>query len=177
MLANLILFAFYFLLLLYSVFSIRTSVSLICYCASSIVLFLVYYLYNAFDVGLTEISIGSFLAFFYFYTTYAKVGQKVYESFNGNKFQIAIASIFCVLLFCILLYTGLLLEEVSLNVEYSAQYLATYPQTHISNIITAILASFRGFDTMGETLIIAVSSLAVAGILHSTKFDSHQQKI
>jgi multicomponent Na+:H+ antiporter subunit B len=146
---------------------------------SSVVLFSVYYLYNAYDVGLTEISIGAFLSFFYFYTAYAKVGQRYTSVSYASVFQIVFAVFCACVLFSILIYTGYLLEEISSErAQYSKQYLEVYQETHISNVITAILASFRAFDTMGETLIIAFSSIGIAGILNnSTKCDNLEQKI
>ena len=36
---------------------------------------------------------------------------------------------------------------------------------HIPNSVSAILGSFRGFDTMCETIVILVAALVVLGIL------------
>lgn len=37
--------------------------------------------------------------------------------------------------------------------------------THTPNIVTAVLADYRGFDTLGETLVIFTASLACVLIL------------
>jgi multicomponent Na+:H+ antiporter subunit B len=39
------------------------------------------------------------------------------------------------------------------------------PQTHTPNIVTAVLADYRGYDTLGETAVILTAGLAVMLIL------------
>lgn len=40
-----------------------------------------------------------------------------------------------------------------------------YKQTGTVNIVTAVLADYRGFDTLGETLVVFVAGMAVALII------------
>ena len=44
-------------------------------------------------------------------------------------------------------------------------------ETNASNIIAAILADYRGFDTLGETIVLFTSVVAVGSVLRSTKHD------
>jgi multicomponent Na+:H+ antiporter subunit B len=37
--------------------------------------------------------------------------------------------------------------------------------TGVPNVVTSVLASYRGFDTMGETVVVFVAGLAVAMLL------------
>ena len=47
-----------------------------------------------------------------------------------------------------------------------AQYLAdAQKDTGVPNVVTAVLASYRGFDTLGETGVIFVAAIAVAMLL------------
>ena len=39
------------------------------------------------------------------------------------------------------------------------------PETHAPNIVTGVLADYRGFDTLFETTVILIAGLAVALIL------------
>lgn len=39
------------------------------------------------------------------------------------------------------------------------------PQTHTPNIVTAVLADYRGYDTFGETAVILTAGMAVMLIL------------
>jgi multicomponent Na+:H+ antiporter subunit B len=44
-------------------------------------------------------------------------------------------------------------------------------ETNASNIIAAILADYRGFDTLNETIVLFTSVVAVGSVLRSTKYD------
>lgn len=41
----------------------------------------------------------------------------------------------------------------------------SYPDTATPNMVTAVLADYRGYDTLGETVVILTAGLAVALIL------------
>ena len=41
------------------------------------------------------------------------------------------------------------------------------------NIIASVITDYRAFDTLGETLILFISIVAVLSILHSPKEDTH----
>jgi multicomponent Na+:H+ antiporter subunit B len=43
--------------------------------------------------------------------------------------------------------------------------LNAYKQTHTKNIVTAVLADYRAFDTLGESLVVFVAGVAVALLL------------
>jgi len=49
-------------------------------------------------------------------------------------------------------------------------------ETNASNIIAAILADYRGFDTLGETIVLFTSVVAVGSVLRSTKYDKEVKK-
>lgn len=42
-------------------------------------------------------------------------------------------------------------------------------QTHVPNIVTAILGDYRGYDTMFETVVIFSAGMAVIGVLRRPK--------
>jgi multicomponent Na+:H+ antiporter subunit B len=41
----------------------------------------------------------------------------------------------------------------------------SYPETHTPNIVTSVLADYRGYDTLGETVVILTAGIAVILIL------------
>ncbi|MEO0416719.1 MAG: hydrogen gas-evolving membrane-bound hydrogenase subunit E [Verrucomicrobiota bacterium] len=41
----------------------------------------------------------------------------------------------------------------------------TYPMTHVPNMVTAVLADYRGYDTMFETVVIFAAGIAIFAIL------------
>jgi len=47
------------------------------------------------------------------------------------------------------------------SVHVSPEYIErTYEDTHTPNIVTSVLADYRGFDTLGETTVIFTAGLA-----------------
>lgn len=40
-----------------------------------------------------------------------------------------------------------------------------YPDTHTVNIVTVVLADYRGFDTLGETIVVFAAGIACCLIL------------
>lgn len=149
--------------------------ALFSYSLLSLPLFFLYCTYHAYDVALTEVSIGVFLSFYFFYITQRYSSQQSLNNHLSPSIKVLLTTLLCSVLFGILLYICFLLEDVIVENIYSARYNAyTYTNSHISNIVTAILASYRAFDTFGETFIIAVASVGVLKITHS---DTHSQKI
>jgi len=40
-----------------------------------------------------------------------------------------------------------------------------YPEMHIPNVVTAVLASYRGFDTLGEVTVVFTAAIGVLLLL------------
>ncbi|MFS2317396.1 DUF4040 domain-containing protein [Maricaulis sp. D1M11] len=56
--------------------------------------------------------------------------------------------------------------EAPVNAHVGAEYIARTPEDiAVPNMVTAVLASYRGFDTMGETMVIFAAALAVMLLL------------
>ena len=75
MLILILALSLYSISVFFTVFSQKTVISLYFFSFLSIPLFVIYQTYNASDVALTEIIIGSFLSFFIFYTTHRKTSE------------------------------------------------------------------------------------------------------
>ncbi|HXV19568.1 MAG TPA: hydrogen gas-evolving membrane-bound hydrogenase subunit E [Desulfuromonadales bacterium] len=45
----------------------------------------------------------------------------------------------------------------------------TVPETHVPNIVTAVVADYRGYDTMFETVVIYCAGLVVISVLRRSK--------
>ena len=55
--------------------------------------------------------------------------------------------------------------------EVSQYYLENaYEQTHVENVVTAVLASYRGFDTFGEAVVVFGAGVAVLAVLKEERF-------
>ncbi len=79
-------------------------------------------------------------------------------------------TLFLVLAYNILMMPGDLgINSPSYN-EVTRQYLENAVRdTGAVNIVAAILADYRAFDTLGETIVLFISIVAVASILRPTK--------
>ncbi|MEM6933783.1 MAG: DUF4040 domain-containing protein [Pseudomonadota bacterium] len=61
---------------------------------------------------------------------------------------------------------GFGLADTPVNTHVGAEYIArNYDDTHIPNIVTSVLASYRGFDTLGETAVIFTAGIGVLLLL------------
>lgn len=54
-------------------------------------------------------------------------------------------------------------------IDYYLEY--GVEDTNATNLVAAILADYRGFDTLGETIVLFTSVVAVASVLRSAKQD------
>ena len=61
---------------------------------------------------------------------------------------------------------GFGLADTPMNTGVGLDYLnRNYGETHIPNVVTSVLASYRGFDTLGETTVIFTAGVGVMAIL------------
>lgn len=119
------------------------------------------------DVAITEAAIGAAISTIFFLAA-LKVTGTTEDKPALDKFP-AIISIFALVM--------LMLSIVSEMPEFgSAQTPAnrhvgkyytenTMPDTGVKNAVTSVLASYRGYDTMGETYVIFTAGLAVMLIM------------
>ncbi len=56
------------------------------------------------------------------------------------------------------------------STHVSPRYIqAAYTKTHTPNIVTAVLADYRGYDTLGETVVIFTAGMAVILMLRKKR--------
>ena len=61
---------------------------------------------------------------------------------------------------------GFGLAETPMNTGVGLDYLnRNYDETHIPNVVTSVLASYRGYDTLGETTVIFTAGIGVLLLL------------
>lgn len=137
--------------------------------ALSTVICCVYLLLDSPDVALTEASIGACISTVIFLVFDAKLKDKETEKPNLIRFLLgAIAGVSILVLFISL---DKLLPEFGnihspINLHANKYYLEnTVNDIGIPAFVTAILASYRGFDTFGETTVILIAGVAVCLIL------------
>lgn len=58
------------------------------------------------------------------------------------------------------------LADSPVNTHVGMEYIArAYPEMHIPNVVTAVLASYRGFDTLGEVTVVFTAAIGVLLLL------------
>ncbi len=146
---------------LIKIFSLSVLSALVC---------LLYLFLDAPDVAMTEAAIGACLS-----TVILLIfAQKIPVLKSENKISIIrhISAIFsCAIIFIVFgklsaLIPVLGLDNSPVNVGVSDYYVKNTPaEIGIPAFVAAILASYRGFDTLGETVVILVAGISVALIL------------
>jgi len=123
---------------------------------------------DAVDVAFTEAAVGAGISTILMLTTLAITGR--YElSRPGIRTRIGL---FLVLVIGVLLIYGTLgmphfgMADNPANGHVAAYYLEnTEKQIGIPNYVTAVLASYRGFDTFGELVVVFTAGVAVLALL------------
>ncbi|KAF0127079.1 MAG: multicomponent Na+:H+ antiporter subunit B [Elusimicrobia bacterium] len=170
-------FVFLFILVVCAAAAVRARdllSSVILLCAYSLVMTLTWTQLNAVDVALTEAAVGAGIVTV---LLIAALGRTVsLEEAPAPAAGGAAAALRRALPLLTVLCTGAVLVYGTLdmpgygdpsapaNTHVAARYIAgSVPETGIVNFVTAILASYRGYDTFGETTVIFAA--AVCGML------------
>lgn len=124
---------------------------------------------NAIDVAFTEAAVGAGISTVLFLAVFTKVDREDRSSPSKDRKIIATAVVFIVGYLLILGVTDMpnfgdynWITNVYLIPDYLER---TLKETGSPNIVTAILGSYRGYDTNGETTVIFIAGLCVYLIL------------
>lgn len=138
---------------------------------SSVIMTLYYLLLDAPDVALTEAAVGSCASTVILFYTIIKL--KNWPTYK-DKINWGVALI-CFILFCLLIIIGLDIPDFGSVDNITNHYVVPYyikesgQDIGIRSVVASILASYRGFDTFGETLVIALGGISVGFILSKAK--------
>lgn len=123
---------------------------------------------DAVDVAFTEACVGAGVSAALFLAALAHTGdrakkQKMTRLLGGA----AAALVFGVVLVLIVPFTPIFGDPNSpANLGVGMEYVHQTPvEIGIPNVVTAVLASYRGLDTFGETVVIFAAGMAVVAIL------------
>jgi multicomponent Na+:H+ antiporter subunit B len=140
----------------------------------SLLMACVYLVLGAVDVAITEAAVGGGISTILFLLAISLVGNKEKKT-KGNfilPFMIVSVVTFG------LLYATFDMPSVGNMYAPSQIHIAPYYiengpiETGIPNVVTSILASYRGFDTFGETVVILTAAIAVMLLLG--RFDNNK---
>ena len=128
---------------------------------------------DAVDVAFTEAAVGAgistvlFLAAMSFLPAEEKAGRKG----QSRSLQTIIAGSVCVVSGALLVFAALDLPafgdpNAPAQLHVAPRYLEeSGTLLHIPNVVTTVLASYRGFDTLGETIVVFTAGLGVLMLL------------
>lgn len=127
------------------------------------------------DVALTEAAVGAGVMTVLFLATIAKTTR-----LTGIAAELAqidwVAGAVCVGMVGMVLATVPALPPLGADAaagnptfdHIAPVYLAeAYAETHVKNVVTAILVSYRGFDTLGEATVVFAAGVAVINVLRT----------
>ena len=148
---------------LFSAIMATTVFSLICA--------LIFLLLDGIDVSLTEAAVGAGISTILFLSTLKHTNVEIKAS---RKSSIPLVVLFLLSLL-LLLYAISDLPDfgksiVTTNSEVTRHYInESKNEMGIPNMVTSILAGYRGFDTLGEVVVIFIAGISVLGILREKK--------
>jgi len=128
---------------------------------------------DAVDVAFTEAAVGSGISTILLLATLKVVGR--YESAHKKN---SIVSLIIVIVTGAVLVYGLqdapLIgnQESPAHLHVAPSYIEeAYNKTGVPNLVTAVLASYRGFDTLGEVVVVFTAGLSIILLLGASKTD------
>jgi len=127
----------------------------------------VYVLLNAMDVAFTEAAVGAGISTVLLLAALTLTGRQ-----EKRRARASWGALFTVLVVGSLLVYGTLDlphygdPNSPIHLHVAPRYLeSTLDEIGIPNVVTAVLASYRGYDTLGETTVIFTAALAVMLLL------------
>jgi multicomponent Na+:H+ antiporter subunit B len=131
-----------------------------------------YLFMDAPDVAMTETALGACLSTCVLLNIIKIVGDDVGKP---KKIKIIMSSLLCITFIVCLSWASLDLPEFGAENSPLQQHLTSYyientkSDIAIPSIVAAILSSYRGYDTLGETTVILIAGLAVLVIVSRRK--------
>lgn len=163
------------LLLIVTVFVVLSRdlvVSTILMCAFSLIIALIYLVMSAPDVAITEASVGAALSTVFTFATLSLIkNHKV--NIKHNPITLSF------MLFLAIFLSHFIVQlpdfgdhNAPIHQHVAPYYIENTERTiGIPNIVTAVLASFRGYDTFGETIVVFTAALCITLILKEEEND------
>jgi len=162
-------------LIIFSIYSIRTTdllSSIIILSAFSLVMTIVWTRLNAVDVAFTEASVGAGVSTIIFLSALSRTKREE-EPKKTKKYNLynLLALLMVILTGSVLVYGTIDMPafgdiEAPANNVLAPRYIyGSMAELGIKNFVTSILASYRGYDTLGETTVIFTAGVAVVILL------------
>lgn len=122
---------------------------------------------DAVDVGMTEAAVGAGVSTVLLLSALHLTKTEEAPSRHSNMLPVALS----ILIGVALIYGTWDLPRYGdadspMNTHVGAEYLErSIPDTTVPNVVTSVLASYRGYDTLGETVVIFTAGIGVLMLL------------
>lgn len=126
-----------------------------------------FFILDAADVAITEAAVGAGVSTVLFLSALALTGEKE-KAASSSRAAPSLALLVLSLVLFIVSFQHPRLGDPSapIHSHIAPWYLSETPNLiDIPNVVTAILASFRGFDTLGETIVVFTAGIGVLSVL------------
>jgi multicomponent Na+:H+ antiporter subunit B len=149
--------------------------SIIAFSAYSLSIAVVWVFLRAPDVGLTEAAVGAGVMTVLFLVTIAKTARPSDErTFEHIDYRAAGAALALVVVLSTTLFAlppvGAA-DSAVLTDDVTRYYLENaYKETQVQNAVTAVLAAYRGFDTLGEATVVYAAAVGILLVLNKGVF-------
>lgn len=126
-----------------------------------------YLILGAPDVAITEASVGAGISTILILLALFLVGEKEKKCTNTKFFPLILMSA----VVSALIYASMQLPPFGARIAPAQAHIAEYyvnnsmNDTGIPNTVASILASYRGYDTLGETIVIFTAAIAIVMLL------------
>lgn len=144
----------------------------------SFMMALIYLVLKAPDVAITEASVGAGISTVLILGTLVFTGSEVKQAkFTRSKFFNLSALLVCFALAVVMIYVSSDFPAYGDPLSPAHSHVAAYyinssfGDIGIPNVVTSVLASYRGFDTFGEVVVVFTAAVCVMMILHCRKVE------
>lgn len=122
---------------------------------------------DAVDVAMTEAAVGAGISTILMLSTLAMTDRVEMRSSHGPMLPLAVVLITgCALIYGTLDMPYFASPQAPIHTHVAPHYIGeTDTEIGIPNIVTAVLASYRGYDTLGETVVIFNAGVGVLSLL------------
>lgn len=132
---------------------------------------------DAVDVAMTEASVGAGISTVLMLTTLALTKTEEARPAHSRLLPIFVATVMAgVLIYGTLDLPPFGIPNTPMHTHVAPEYLdKSVEQTTVPNVVTSVLASYRGYDTLGETTVIFTAGIGILLLLKGRKRDQSRR--
>lgn len=130
---------------------------------------------DAVDVAMTEASVGAGISTVILLATLHLIRSTEMRSVRTRVMPVVLVAVIgAVLVYGTLALPGFGVADAPIHAHVAPRYLSeSIRETNVPNVVTSVLADYRGFDTLGETTVIFTAGIGVMLLLRGSRRKGH----